>query len=85
MQVNRYRIIARGEKDPFEVFDYIIENIEKNNTDARFFFPVGDHSKYDKNPSWKNDEYRKLIQKIAGKYKSGLHPSFNAAGKLISY
>ena len=77
---DRYRIVARGEKDPFEVFDYIIENIEKSNADVRFFFPVGDHSKYDKNPSWKNDEYRKLIHSIADKYKTGLHPSFYSAG-----
>jgi hypothetical protein len=77
---DRYRIVARGEKDPFEVFGYIIENIEKSNTDARFFFPVGDHSKYDKNPSWKNTEYRKLIHSIADKFKTGLHPSFYAAG-----
>jgi hypothetical protein len=76
---DRYRIVAKGEKDPYEVFDYIIENIEKSNADVRFFFPVGDHSKYDKNPSWKNEAYRKLINGIADKYKIGLHPSFNAA------
>ncbi len=78
----RYKTLAGGEKDPYEVFDYIIEKIETNNTEARFFFPVGDHSKFDKNPSWKNDLYRQLIKKIAGRYKSGLHPSFNAAVSL---
>ncbi len=77
----RYRIVALGEKDPYEVFDYITESIEKNRTDARFFFPVGDHSQYDKNPSWKNDEYRKLILSLNSKYKTGLHPSYIAAGK----
>ena len=70
---DRYRSVVRGEKDPYEVFDYITDNIEKYNSDARFFFPVGDHSKFDKNPSWKNNEYRNLIQKISGKYKTGLH------------
>src|SRR5664280_1972947 len=44
---DRYHKIAKGEKDPFDVFDYIIENIEKSGTDTRFFFPVGDHSKFD--------------------------------------
>ena len=77
---DRYRIVAGREKDPFDVFGYIIEKIEKSNADARFFFPVGDHSKYDKNPSWKSDEYRKLIHRIADKYKTGLHPSFYTAG-----
>lgn len=77
---DRYRIIARGEKDPFDVFDYILENIEMHSTDVRFFFPVGDHSKFDKNPSWKNDEYRNLIRKISDRHKVGLHPSFTAGG-----
>ena len=76
---DRYRIIARGEKDPYEVFDYITSSIDKNNSDARFFIPVGDHSKYDKNPSWKNDEYRQLILRLSDKYQTGLHPSFYAA------
>jgi hypothetical protein len=75
---DRYRIVVRGDKDPYEVFDYITENIDKHIADARFFFPVGDHSKFDKNPSWKNEEYRNLIMRISGKYKTGLHPSFHA-------
>jgi hypothetical protein len=75
----RYKIIARGEKDPYEIFDYITENIDKSKSEARFFIPVGDYSKYDKNPSWKNDEYRQLILRLADKYQIGLHPSYNAA------
>ena len=70
----------QGEKkDPYENFDYITEKIDKNKSDARFFIPVGDYSKYDKNPSWKNDEYRQLILRLADKYQTGLHPSFYAA------
>ena len=78
--VNRYKIIAKGQKNPFEVFDYITDSIRSNNADARFFFPVGGHSEFDKNPSWKNEEYRSLIIRIAGKFKTGLHPSFYASG-----
>jgi len=74
-----YKTVAKGEKDPYEVFDYITENIEKTNTDARFFFAVGDYSQYDKNPSWKNSGYRKLILELSAKYKTGLHPSFYAS------
>jgi hypothetical protein len=77
--LERYKTVARGDKDPYEVFDYIIQNIEKNNIDVRFFIPVGDHSQYDKNPSWKNVEYRKLIHRLDNKFITGLHPSFNAA------
>jgi hypothetical protein len=76
----RYRIISKTEKDPFDVFDYIIENINVTKTETRFFFPVGDHSKFDKNPSWKNEAYRDLICKIAANFRAGLHPSFTSGG-----
>ncbi len=76
------RTVNKGEHDPYDVFGYLAGTIEKSNTDARFFFPVGDNSKYDKNPSWKNDEYRNLIKRLAGKFITGLHPSYNAAGNF---
>ena len=76
---DRYRIVVKGDKDPYEVFDYIVENIQRYNTDTRFFFPVGDHSRFDKNPSWKNEEYRSLIKRISCKYKTGLYPSYYAS------
>lgn len=75
----RYRTIAKGEKDPFDVFDYIFEMIEKNGTDVRFFIPVGNHSAFDHNPSWQNEDYRKLILRISRKYSIGLHPSYFAS------
>jgi hypothetical protein len=83
---DRYKVIAKSEKDPFDVFDYIIENIEENKVETRFFFPVGDHSKYDKNPSWRNEEYQNLICRISGKYQVGLHPSYTAGenGSLVN-
>ena len=76
----RFDTIAKGVKDPYEVFDYILESIDKNGSETNFFVPVGNKSEYDKNPSWKNEEYKKLITRIAEKYKVGLHPSFKASG-----
>lgn len=70
----------RGEKkDPFEVFDYITGAVKKNRAETCFFFPTGDNSAYDKNPSWKNEEYRSLIQKTSEKFRTGIHPSFRAS------
>jgi hypothetical protein len=75
----RYRILVKEEHDPYEVFGYLDGRLEKFNADCRFFFPVGDHSKSEKNPSWKNEEYRKLIRDISKKYPHGMHPSFKAS------
>ena len=78
---DRYHVVSKERRDPYEVFDYIIEKIDANKSDARFFLSVGEHSKYDKNPSWKNEDYRKLIKKIASRFSTGLHPSYYAAGE----
>jgi hypothetical protein len=75
----RYRTVARGEKDPYDVFDYIFEAIEKKHTDVQFFIPTGNRSLYDKNPSWQNEDYKSLIKRISQKFPVGLHPSFAAS------
>lgn len=75
----RYRTVSGGEKDPWDVFDYIFEKIDRSGSEAKFFIPVGDRSDYDRHPSWNNEDYRRLIIKVAGKYSTGLHPSFNAS------
>jgi hypothetical protein len=75
----RFRTVTKGEKDPYDVFDYIFEMIGKNKTEAMFFIPVGNRSQFDKNPSWQNADYRKLILNISQKYPIGLHPSFGSS------
>jgi hypothetical protein len=79
---HRLGCLTKGEKDPYEVFDYMIESCDKKDTETKFFFPVGNHSEYEKNPSWKNDYYRDLINKIADKFNIGLHPSFKASSSF---
>jgi hypothetical protein len=76
---DRYRVVKHEIKDPYEVYDYILEKIDSHGTEARFFFPAGDHSKYDKNPSWKSPEYRDLINRIGSRFTCGVHPSYFAA------
>jgi len=82
----RFKTISGGDSDPYDVFSYISDKIEENKADSLFFFPVGDHSKYDVHPSWKNTDYRHLIEEISGKFPAGLHPSYYAAkdSKLLS-
>jgi hypothetical protein len=74
----RYRTVIRKNRDPFDTFDYIKDKTGNHHSDVRFFFPVGNFSQYDKNPSWKNAEYRNLIRKTAEKHDIGLHPSYKA-------
>jgi hypothetical protein len=79
---HRLGCLTKGEKDPYEVFDYITGSCDQDKAETKFFLPVGDHSEVDKNPSWKNTEYRDLINRIAEKFSIGLHPSFKASTDL---
>jgi hypothetical protein len=70
---------GQGIKDPYDVFDYIDETLNRFGADSVFFFPVGDQSDFDKNPSYRNKEYKELILRISGKYPTGIHPSYHSA------
>jgi hypothetical protein len=82
---HRLGCLTGTEKDPYEIFDYLIETCIGENTDTKFFIPVGDHSEFDKNPSWKNEKYRILINRIAEKFSTGIHPSFKASTDLKAF
>ena len=75
----RLSFITRREKYPYKVFDYLTESAGKNSTDTKFFWPVGDHSEYDKNPSWRNVNYRDLINSVACRSYVGLQASYKAS------
>ncbi len=76
---HRLGCLTGGERDPYEVFDYISDCIASSNSESIFFFPVGNQSDYDRNPSWKNEQYRNLIISVEGKARIGIHPSFKAS------
>ncbi len=70
-------------KDMYDTFDYILNCIDQNK--SLFFFNMGSYNTYDKNPSYKNKTFRKVIQRIHTKHITGLHPSYasNSNKKLI--
>ncbi len=83
--LERFRVLTHKENDPFEVYDYITGNIAENNTMAKFFFPVGRYSEYDKNPAWTNARYRSLMKKLGERYITGLHPSYYASDNVRKF
>jgi hypothetical protein len=80
---DRYKVVTHEMHDPYEIYDYIFQLIESSRSPVKFFFPTADQSKYDLNPSWKNEEYRKLIIKTAGKFDIGIHPSYYSSADTV--
>lgn len=66
--------VFNRQQDTFDTYNYIFNSIQDNK--PVFFFDMGDHGKFDKNPSYQNKYFRALIRNISTKAIIGVHPSY---------
>ncbi|MBW6533894.1 MAG: polysaccharide deacetylase family protein [Mariniphaga sp.] len=78
---HRLKVWKGSEKDPYDTFQYLDEVFKGNEDKVLFFFLLGDYKRYDKNNSWRNKHFQKLIRETAGKYTVGIHPSYSSSKK----
>lgn len=76
---SRLAVLSRIKHDPYDNYNFIDSVFSENEKLVRFFFLLGDYSRYDKNISHKNSIYRRLINRTNKKYAVGIHPSFAVA------
>lgn len=83
--LNRYQIskkVRKGNinKDPFYVFDWMMDVLEKNDHVGTFYFLSNKtSSKYDSDYNLENLHIQNLLIKINSRgHKIGLHPSYNS-------
>lgn len=77
---NRFKTHFLFQQDPFQIFDWLDGLHRKFNLQPTYFFLLGDYGVYDKNNLVTAKPFQTLIQTIAGLYKIGIHPSYQAAG-----
>jgi len=66
-------------KDAFDVYDWLDDLHEYYQLSPAYFFLVAQRrSMYDKNLSPRSKVLRQLIRKVSGKYRVGLHPSWQS-------
>ncbi|MCD6018887.1 MAG: hypothetical protein K0S53_2008 [Bacteroidetes bacterium] len=65
-------------KDPYNTFEYIHSLSKETQTALQYFVLIGDYSRYDKNPDYRNEGFRKLLKSLATNYSIGLHPSYES-------
>tara|TARA_B100001287_G_C22624834_1_gene501962 strand:+ start:15 stop:1004 length:990 start_codon:yes stop_codon:yes gene_type:complete len=63
-------------RDPYDNFDYIFQLSKKNNLETIFFILIGNYSMFDRNISYLNSRFQKLIKKISRHNEIGLHSSY---------
>jgi hypothetical protein len=82
---DRLLTLAGKKKDIYDTYDWIREDIQKHQYKNIFFFNMGDHAAYDKNPAYTNPAFQKVITGVASFAKTGIHPSFasNTSGDKL--
>lgn len=78
--IERLKVLAGKERDPFDTFDYIIGLKKKYHKEKLLIFPlVSDYGQYDKPISYANKHFRDLVQHLGDYAKMGVHTSYNAS------
>jgi hypothetical protein len=75
---SRYRVLFKGEPDPYDTFSLIEEIHDDLGLSPLFFFHTGTWGKYDKSASAANPGYRELVARLSRKYPTGIHPSYRS-------
>lgn len=79
---NRLKILRGVKGDPDFTFDYILQLHKTAQPQPIFFFLLGDHAEFDKNPDVRNKAFQQLIHSLASGHRVGLHPSYRSNESL---
>ncbi len=81
----RFRVLAKKEKDPFDTYDRQVELYKQSGIRAVYFFLCGDYGPYDKNVPFYSGAFFSLVKKINDYARTGIHPSVASAkdGSLL--
>lgn len=68
----------QDQKDPYNTFDLINAMSQETQTALQYFVLLGDYSRFDKNPHYKNKGFGTLLKSLSVQHTLGLHPSYES-------
>lgn len=75
----RFRVLAGRTADPFDTFDYILEQHRNVPGSYLLFFSLlADYDHYDKPSNYLNPNTRELLQHLGDHAKIGIHPGYTS-------
>ena len=77
--IKRFKVLKRPDTDPYDTYERLCRHFRGNESKVVFFFLLGDYARFDKQVSWKNGAFRKLITETAQRYSVGIHPSWRSS------
>lgn len=72
------KVLVAGQKDPYDTFDFLLDEYGKHNVRALFFMLLGDYGAYDKNNPPEQVPMKQLMKRLAKNAGIGIHPSYNS-------
>ena len=74
--LQRTQVFFKLKKDPWDIYEELMERLSKNSLESVFFFLMGENSEYDRNLDYNSPAMTELIKKISKFTETGIHPSF---------
>jgi len=79
---NRYLVLFKLRKDPYDTFKWLINNHKKRKLKPVFFFLLGDYTIYDKSINYQNKHFVSLIKSVSDYFEVGLKGSYLALDNI---
>ncbi|WP_244548156.1 polysaccharide deacetylase family protein [Aquimarina spongiae] len=79
---DRIRVLLGFMRDPYDIFDFIIDLQKSKPNKAKVLFGIGDFSNYEKNIGYNKPKHRTVIKHIADYVEVGLKPSYEGIESL---
>jgi len=73
------------EKDPYDVYDYLVNIKNELGIDMLFLFQLGDYSIYTKNINFRKKEYKRIIKSMGDYSEIGLMLSHEATLDVLTF
>lgn len=74
----RKAVLSGRIPDPYDSFERLYELHQHYQVQPVYFFLLGENSRYDKNIAPRHPAMQQLMQQLAGRGKTGIHPSYAA-------
>ncbi len=76
--LQRTKVLLKLERDPFQVYNYLINTARRTGADISFFFGLGNYSSHEKSTTYQSQTYQRLIKSIADYCTIGIRFSVDA-------
>lgn len=70
--LERFQVLVLRKKDPYDVYDDLVEFHKKNKVDFTFMFQLSNYSRENKNIGYHKKKYQSLIKSMADYFSVGL-------------